>query len=150
MVSEKEIATCFLPKLMSTIPEGSQGDRTSAYPRTGSAHVGQRLGVARNQAWGRQRLHPQQKRSFSGAADSGETRDGGIGQFLSRTHRHNEIRLGRWVVLTTTRGRPPGEAPFHQESSRTLRVFDETRLPSPSKRRMGNPRREARSCGVRK
>src|SRR5713226_8726840 len=124
-----------------------QGDRTSATP-TGYRALGNDCGRG-PKAMGKAETASRNK-NVSGAADSGESRDGGTRAVSFSDPRHNEFRrpLGG-AELPLTR-RPPGKACVSRgRASGDAPLADETRDPAHRARNDGQPAFAKREAAVR-
>src|SRR6266849_617361 len=125
-----------------------QGDRTSATP-TGYRALGNDCGRG-PKAMGKAETASRNK-NVSGAADSGESRDGGTRAVSFSDSRHNEFRRPLGGVELPLAGRPPGEACVsRRRASRSAPRADEARDPAQRARGDGQPafaKRKAAVCG---
>src|SRR5712664_4193829 len=125
-----------------------QGDRTSATP-TGYRALGNDCGRG-PKAMGKAETASRNK-NVSGAADSGESRDGGTRAVSFSDPRHNEFRRPLGGAELPLAGRPPGEACVSRgRASRNAPRADETRDPAQRAGDNGQPalaKCEAAVCG---
>src|SRR5216683_1994125 len=105
-----------------------QGDRTRATP-TGRRALGSDCGRG-SKAMGKAETASRNK-NVSGAADSGESIDGGTRAVSFSDPRHNEFGWPLGGVELPLAGRPPGEARVSRgRASRNAPRADETRYPA--------------------
>src|SRR5712692_6942223 len=105
-----------------------QGDRTSATP-TGYRALGNDCGRG-SKAMGKAETASRNK-NVSGAADSGESRDGGTRAVSFSDPRHNEFGWPLGGIELPLAGRPPGEARVSRgRASGNAPRADETRDPA--------------------